>query len=210
MVRLRGFAISLGLAVAACGPGVVDVPQDDTGTTSGGDSSSTGAPATTVPSSTATTDANPDDTTGTEPATTDPTTDASSGEGSTGEPWTEVAEQTYADARCLQDEPAAWIEIYPDEDDGSCAASPETTNVVVIAVQPWDGLGGTFQAGPEGPAYANGTNGLDMLTGSVTIEVSAPWTLDSVTYDLVGDDLMLSGAAELGPCVDPRTASPCE
>lgn len=217
MVRLRGFAVSLGLAVSGCGPGVVEVPQDDTGSTSEGDASSTGAPATTVPMSTDATDTDPDDTTGpaltTGEASTDPTgdpdTDSSTSAGSTGEPWTEVAEQTFAEARCTQDQPVAWIEIYPGEDDDSCAAAGKG-DAFFIAVQPWDGLGGTLQVGPKGPAYASEIEGLDVLTGFVTIEVSAPWTLASVDYDLVGDDIMRSGAAELSGCVEPRTASPCE
>jgi hypothetical protein len=208
--------IAIVVCAVGCGP---SGPDAGTGSASAGDTS-TSADTTPTAGESPTADESP---TAEASASADTTTDASASadassssgpvEGtssSTGDGWTYDAGQTWSDAQCGRDGARAFIELYPIDDDPTCLASPAINDVLVLAVEPWDGFGGTFPVGPDGPGRASDTGaGFQSYTGELTLEVTEQWTLVAVDFDLVAPDSEHHGSADLSECMSDPGEPPC-
>ena len=189
----------VGALIGACGPtGPAEDPGDDTtsmpASTSGVDSSSSGAPA---DSSDATTE--------------DPEVESSSeGSSSTGETFTFSGDEVWSERSCLDMVPAAWIELYPGHVDGECAPPVDISDdYVLIVLQPWDGMGGTFVIDEGSTSQASIGLEVERPVGEVTIDVSAPWQLAVATIELSTPTASVSGTADLATCGSTQVGDPC-
>jgi len=188
--------IAILLFSTACGPSIgVDDSEASTSTSVGSTSTGTTAPQ-------------PED--GSSTTTTEPVADSTGESSSTGDPFTFSADEALWELPCGEAGPRAWIEIYPGLLDGECLPPPGLVDdFAIIAIEPWDGRGGTFVIDPEGPHRAGLGLDPELATGEVTLEVSAPWTLVSATIDLATPTASLAGTADLSACGAPEPADPC-
>lgn len=121
-------------------------------------------------------------------------------------------DETAVQLQCTDNHPAARILILPGQFDGICGAPPmPPPGVVILTLRDWDGMAGAFEVTADGSSGAQAGLGasLQAATGTVAIEVSAPWAPSFITYDLESMTMTAAGTAELGLCPDEVPADPC-
>jgi hypothetical protein len=192
----------------ACGPSAGDPGDSEQATSAPSPASSSDAdPGADVSTAAASTGIEPGTT-----ATSADTGDVTGVDASTGEPWVLVGGQTYVGIGCPDEVPLLFIELYPTDDDPSCLA-PETIDVgsiIVLTLSGWDGAGGTFTIGPDGPVVAAyGLEDPASGVGTFTLSVDAPWSVVSADIELQGSGRPLEGAIDLASCNGARESDPC-
>jgi hypothetical protein len=110
---------------------------------------------------------------------------------------------------CQDDGTVAWLaEIYVLEAIDGCVPpfDVDPQEILHIGISDWDGEAGVFTPGSDGSMAMWHT---ESLSGTVVVEVSAPYYPASIEYDLVGEVDQLTGSIDLEPCsfVDPP---PCD
>jgi hypothetical protein len=182
--------------VCACGP---TSAADDTGQADSTSTSTSTGPSTDPGSTTTSID------------TSEASSSAASSEtSSTGETFTFESDEVWWELQCREDQPGVWIEVYPGHFDDHCSAPPDVSeDFVLVVVQPWDGEGGTFIVGADGPAHAAIGIDLGPTTGEVTLDVSAPFALVSATIDLATPNESISGTVDLSECGPQQPTDPC-
>lgn len=130
---------------------------------------------------------------------------------STGDPFTYSGDESLLELVCGEQGPRVYIEIYPGVLDEQCLPAPDIdpSSVVLVLVEPWDGASGTFEVGPDGPARVGIGFGSEPPTGTVSLEVVAPWTLASLTIDVSTSESSFEGTADLSLCGPDDPADPC-
>lgn len=180
-MRLR--ACLLVAALAGCGGSVITVPEagssEGSGGSGGSGSNSSGAGAA-----------------------------QDAGPGDAGLSWTVPPGQTYSHTSCEEGGLQLFVEIWPDAG-SACVPTPDVEDVLVMAIEGWDGQPGTFIVGaemPQGTAHASFDLGIDEVYGKITVEpfVGTP---SGLSWDLsVGSgstDLAVCGHFEVTSCVPP-------
>jgi hypothetical protein len=195
----RTIAISALVLAIACGPGVA---TDDAGATSGADATDDG----TLPMTSSgvvdesTSGAGSADTSG----------GSSSESSSTGEPFTFSADETLVELSCGELGAQLLIEIYPGTLDGECVPAADFEGpFAMIVIEPWNGMAGTLKIQGEGPARGVFGGDPDSAFGHITIRVSAEWTVESATLELVTNANTLEGTADLSECGPDDPHDPC-
>ncbi len=121
-------------------------------------------------------------------------------------------DETASQLRCVDDQSSVRILLLPFQFDGICPA-PATPppGVAVITIRGWDGMAGEFDVSSDGSSGTQAGLGtaLQPATGTLALEVSAPWTPSFITYDLASASMMAAGSAELGLCRGDVAADPC-
>jgi hypothetical protein len=211
--RTCGCVLGLIVLGTGCGPSVV-APENNgsDATTSTEPSTDDGvADATSAPDATG------------QPTTAGPGTGSSesgqaadetaAADSSTGETWLFAPGSSYSWLSCDERTNATTllIELYWDPPPTECVPSPKVDlrGLVFLGVLDWDGNGGTFAAGPDGPV--SGSAGLaEMIVGTVELTVSAPFVPDTIALDLQTEDgQTIVGLADLGTCFRPPE-TPCK
>lgn len=205
-------AVGLVVLGSACGPSVV-LPEEggaDATTATEPSTDDGGAEGTSAPDATGQpTTSEPDNGSSDGGSAFDETTAGSS----TGETWLFAPGSSYSWLSCDERTNATTLlmELYWDPPPTECVPSPEVDldGLIFMGVLQWDGSGGTFAAGPDGPV--SGSVGVgEMLVGSVELTVSAPFVPDTVLLDLqTQDGSTIMGLADLGTCFRPPE-TPCE
>jgi epidermal growth factor receptor substrate 15 len=215
---LRGIACAGAWALAsACGPTLVDGPFADgtggaSGSASAGDttfaqddgtsvsvSASVSASMSESVSASATASATATETasatasaTATETASATATLD-DSGTG-------EFSSSSISMVSCQDDGTIAWlVEVYVLAPIDGCVPPVDVSpnDILLIGIDEWDGEAGTYDVG-QGEAIA--VMGVETLSGSLTLDVSAPYHPSTLDYDLAGTSSMHTGTLDLAPC----------
>jgi hypothetical protein len=191
------------ILASACGPESA-VAEESGAATSSADATDDGA-TTSTGGSVDTSSEGALDSTGSDGTTTE---DASS----TGDPFTFGPDETYVEIACGENGPSLWIEIYPGSADGECLPPPSIgREFALFLLEPWDGAGGTYEVGPDGPVRGGfGVPMRESPTGTLSIEVVAPWTVASATIDVATSEVTFAGTADLSECAPSDGVDPCD
>jgi hypothetical protein len=188
----RSVIVMAGLAAApaGCGP-VVDPPSDEGGGTSPNGTTDTGEPATA--------DASATSGSGSTAAslTSEDTADASSS-GDVGELL--PREAVSSTITCDGADANLYVEVLLEHVYSDCAppAEVDSDGYLFLYVTPWHGGPSVFEVGPESAVQAS--VGTESLTGTLELQIWAPFHPTIVTVDLVGPGIELRGTLDLQGC----------
>jgi hypothetical protein len=222
MGGVRGLAcVGASAFLAACGPTLVDGPNaegtgssasismsvsaDDGGTSNADDSASASASVSASASASVTATQTATDTatlTATDTATltaTDTNADSSAGDETT---------SSISMVGCQDDGTVSWlVEVYVQMPIDGCVppADIDPSTILLIGIDDWDGEAGSFDVGADAIASYD----VEPLTGTIDLEVAAPYHPSTLEYELTGPRTKLTGSLYLETCsyVD---EPPCE
>jgi hypothetical protein len=177
-------------APAGCGP-AVDSPSDEGGSTSPNATTDTGEPATADAS------ASSDGASSAASLTSEDTADASSS-GDVGELLPPDA--VSSTITCDGEDANLYVEALLEHVYSGCAPPVEVDadGYLFLYFTPWNGLPGAFDVGPKSTVQAS--VGTEPLTGTLEVEIWAPFHPSIVTVDLVGPGIELRGTLDLQGC----------
>jgi len=101
---------------------------------------------------------------------------------------------------CQDDGTVSWlVEVYVQGPIDGCAAPVDVdpSEVLLVGIDEWDGESGTYEIG-NGAAVA--VYGVEPLTGTFTLEVSAAYEPSAFDYDFTGASADLAGSIHLETC----------
>lgn len=185
--------LALASAGIACGPTVSDPPVEAGG--SQGSTSDSGGLDHGETSTTADPDGGPT-------GTSNPTSTSTSASDETGAPGELVpAESAITSATCNDDGTMRLrVEAFFEAPIDACAPPPDVPpdGYLLVRMEAWSQYPGIFEVGPGGPAEA--TLGMEVMTGTLGVEVWAPGHPTLLTLDVVGESSVLYGTIDLEPC----------